>query len=66
MPPGGATFDESTVPPWKRGLQGGFGKGKPTPAVAAGHGIPSSTEEGSLSSMDLVKGRRHEDGIKEW
>jgi hypothetical protein len=29
-------------------------------------GIPSSTEEGSLSSMDLVKGRRHEDSIKEW
>jgi len=37
-----------------------------TPTVAAGHGIPSSTEEGSLSSMDLVKGRRHEDSIKEW
>jgi len=37
-----------------------------TPAVAAGHGIPSSTEEGSLSSMDLAKGRRHEDAIKEW
>jgi hypothetical protein len=36
------------------------------PAVAARHGIPSSTEEGSLSSMDLVKGRRHEDSIKEW
>ena len=95
MPPGGARFDESTVPPWTRGTSGGFGKGKPshvgaprppslraavavarsvadehgtptTPAVAAGHGIPSSTEEGRLSSMDLVKGRRHEDSIKEW
>jgi len=37
-----------------------------TPAVAAGHGITSSTKEGSLSSMDLMKGRRHEDSIKEW
>jgi len=36
-----------------------------TPAVAAGHGIPSSAVEES-SSMDLAKGRRHEDTIKEW
>jgi len=90
MPPGGARFDESTVPPWTRGdFRGVLGRGNhptpamraavavarsfadehgtpTTPAVAAGHGIPSSTEEGELSSMDLVKGRRHEDSIKEW
>jgi hypothetical protein len=90
MPPGGARFDESTVPPWTGDFRGVWGRGNDptpamratvavarsvadehgiptTPAVAAGHGILSSTEEGSLSSMDLVKGRRHEDSIiKGW
>jgi hypothetical protein len=35
MPPGGARFDESTVPPWTRGdFQGGLGRGNhPTPAL---------------------------------
>jgi len=36
MPPGGATFDESTVPHLdKGGLQGGFGKGKLSHSGAA-------------------------------
>ncbi len=60
MPRYGATLDENTVPLGQGGTSGGW-EGKPshpaatTPAVAVGHGIPSSTEEGSLLSRDALR-----------